>query len=60
MEELKLALDNFDADSNELDFDMDSSDVAVMENTDSDPRITSAFLCTPGCGHTGSFNSYCC
>lgn len=24
------------------------------------PRITSHFLCTPGCAHTGSFNSFCC
>ncbi|MGH3833394.1 MAG: gallidermin/nisin family lantibiotic [Pseudonocardiaceae bacterium] len=24
------------------------------------PMITSAFLCTPGCGHTGSGNSFCC
>jgi gallidermin/nisin family lantibiotic len=25
-----------------------------------DPQITSKFLCTPGCGNTGSFNSFCC
>ncbi|MFE4036657.1 gallidermin/nisin family lantibiotic [Priestia sp. YIM B13489] len=25
-----------------------------------DPQITSVSLCTPGCGDTGSWNSFCC
>ncbi|MED4446865.1 gallidermin/nisin family lantibiotic, partial [Bacillus cereus] len=25
-----------------------------------DPQITSISACTPGCGNTGSFNSFCC
>ncbi|HDR4483582.1 gallidermin/nisin family lantibiotic, partial [Bacillus thuringiensis] len=24
------------------------------------PQITSISACTPGCGNTGSFNSFCC
>ncbi|PFE41926.1 gallidermin/nisin family lantibiotic, partial [Bacillus thuringiensis] len=27
---------------------------------DVDPQITSISACTPGCGNTGSFNSFCC
>ncbi|HCY8319427.1 TPA: gallidermin/nisin family lantibiotic [Staphylococcus aureus] len=40
-------------------------DVQVKANNNSndsagDERITSFIGCTPGCGKTGSFNSFCC
>ncbi|SDW80820.1 lantibiotic, gallidermin/nisin family [Marininema mesophilum] len=41
----------------------DQFDLDVQVNKakgDVEPQITSVSLCTPGCGETGSFNSYCC
>ncbi|AHA73130.1 antibiotic protein, putative [Bacillus thuringiensis YBT-1518] len=36
-------------------------DVQVTTATgDVDPQITRISACTPGCGNTGSFNSFCC
>ncbi|WP_290032896.1 gallidermin family lantibiotic [Ligilactobacillus cholophilus] len=40
--------------------DLNESETIVMSNDDPDTRLTSYSLCTPGCAHTGSFNSYCC
>lgn len=31
-----------------------------MNSSQKQPRITSIIACTPGCAHTGSFNSFCC
>ena len=46
---------------NKLNLNFDSSKVDT-DNTK--PIYTdlwrSKFLCTPGCAHTGSFNSFCC
>lgn len=36
-------------------------DVQVKESkAENNPLITSLIGCTPGCGETGSFNSFCC
>ncbi|KMM36764.1 gallidermin/nisin family lantibiotic [Guptibacillus hwajinpoensis] len=36
-------------------------DLEVTKSKDVvEPNITSYSFCTPGCGETGSFNSYCC
>ena len=36
-------------------------DVEVTKTQgDVNPQITSISLCTPGCGDTGTFNSFCC
>lgn len=57
MEKLQAILESQD----ELDLNIDSSKVNVqVSESDDDPRITSHFLCTAGCAHTGSFNSYYC
>jgi gallidermin/nisin family lantibiotic len=41
------------------DYDLDVKyDVKKVE--DAHPMITSHSLCTPGCGHTGTRNSFCC
>jgi len=40
------------------DFDLDVQIELVEANVQ--PQITSVIFCTPGCGNTGSFNSFCC
>ncbi|ADE72691.1 MULTISPECIES: gallidermin/nisin family lantibiotic [Priestia] len=39
-------------------FDLDVQ--VTTASSDVDPQITSVSLCTPGCGDTGSWNSFCC
>lgn len=56
MKNLQAVLDKQD----DLDLDINSNSVNVQSSDDDGPRITSHILCTPGCAHTGSFNSYCC
>lgn len=56
MNELRMALEN---QNNEFDLVFDSSKVEIRE-ANPQARITSAIICTPGCGDTGSFNSFCC
>ncbi|MFB5660294.1 gallidermin family lantibiotic [Alteribacillus sp. HJP-4] len=41
-------------------FDLDVEVTKSQPQNDAEPQITSVSLCTPGCGETGSFNSYCC
>jgi lantibiotic bacteriocin len=41
------------------DYDLDVKyDVKHVETAH--PLVTSVSLCTPGCGHTGTGNSFCC
>ena len=42
----------------------DLYDLDIELKATSEPKLESAiiskFLCTPGCGQTGTFNSFCC
>ncbi len=49
-------LDNFENNENLFDIDFEAKEVESTENS----MITSYSLCTPGCGNSGSFNSFCC
>lgn len=40
-------------------FDLDL-EVVHTKAKDVEPDFTSVSFCTPGCGETGSFNSFCC
>lgn len=42
-----------------LNLNFDSSEVEPKKPLYTD-LWRSKFLCTPGCAHTGSFNSFCC
>lgn len=41
-------------------FDMNFEISNMGPGIDSNVQITSKFACTPGCGHTGTGNSFCC
>ncbi|TSB46287.1 gallidermin/nisin family lantibiotic [Alkalicoccobacillus porphyridii] len=43
----------------EKDFDLDL-EIVHTKADEVQPDITSISFCTPGCGNTGSFNSFCC
>lgn len=47
--------------SRHSDFDLrlNSGRLGTTEGTDNN-LITSKFACTPGCGNTGTGNSFCC
>lgn len=50
-------------DLNDALFDLDVTEnevSAVKDEDDPDSRFKSWSLCTFGCAHTGSFNSFCC
>lgn len=40
----------------DLDISVEASGSKALKNE----RITSQSLCTPGCGNTGTMNSFCC
>ena len=41
-----------------IDLRLDTT--TLGETTNSHQLVTSKFACTPGCGHTGTGNSFCC
>lgn len=41
------------------DYDLDV-DFETLGSQEAQPEIRSIILCTPGCEHTGSGNSFCC
>ncbi|HGO3793441.1 gallidermin/nisin family lantibiotic [Staphylococcus aureus] len=43
-----------------LDLDVQVKGNNNTNDSAGDERITSHFLCSFGCGKTGSFNSFCC
>ncbi|WP_345855513.1 gallidermin/nisin family lantibiotic [Staphylococcus aureus] len=45
---------------NVLDLDVQVKVKNDTSDSAGDERITSFIGCTPGCGKTGSFNSFCC
>lgn len=57
MDALKEAMTSTENDELTLNLNSSSVDVDPIEDQ---TQVTSKFLCTPGCAHTGSFNSYCC
>ncbi|WP_079988711.1 gallidermin family lantibiotic [Candidatus Protochlamydia sp. W-9] len=41
-------------------FDIDVKVINIKEGVNHNQNITSKSLCTPGCGKTGTGNSFCC
>jgi len=41
-------------------FDLRLNSRTLGTTEDTNQLITSRFLCTPGCGHGGTGNSFCC
>jgi gallidermin/nisin family lantibiotic len=42
------------------DLDIEFTDLSTGSEVPHNELITSKSLCTPGCGKTGTYNSYCC
>lgn len=55
----KFGMTATDVTSSLSDYDLDVK-IDIKEAEDAHPAITSYSLCTPGCGNTGTGNSFCC